>query len=89
MLHLGAYNGCLFSVSRHMDFSGAWAGNTVYGLNPLSISVGSRHNNCQYKFVRDTRGIGKQGKGYIPLRWPQLQLLLLLLGWSADGFGDC
>ena len=55
MLHLGAYNGHLFSVSRHMDFSGAWAGNTVYGLNPLSISVGRRHNNCQYKFVRDTR----------------------------------
>ena len=86
VLHLKAYNKHLSSVPINIDFSGAWAGNIVYDLNPLSISVRSRHNNCQYKIVKDTKRLGKQGKGYIPMRWPQLRLLLLLSGWSADGY---
>ena len=83
MLHLKAYSEHLSSVSININFSGAWARNRVYDLNPLSISARSRHNNFQYKIVKDTKGIGKQNKGYIPMRWPQLQLLLLLL---ADGY---
>ena len=66
MLHLKTYNERLSSVSRNIDFSGAWARNIVYDLNPLSISARSRHNNFQYKIVRDTKGIRKLNGGYIP-----------------------
>ena len=59
MLHLEAYNERFSSVSINKDFSGAWAGNFVYSLISLSIEARSRHNNLQYRIVRDKKGIRK------------------------------
>ena len=72
------------SRKSFQNFSGTWAGNLVYSLISLSIEAKSRHNNLQYRIVRDTKGKRKLEYGQIPMRWTQLKLLLFLL---ADGYG--